>query len=53
MDFVQAKFKRRKTANAQPRFFESFFKLLQNFVVPQSQTKKRILERTEVKAERK
>jgi hypothetical protein len=48
---VQAKLRRRKTTNAQPRFFESFSKLLQTFVAPKSQTKERILERTKVKVE--
>jgi hypothetical protein len=36
---VQVELKRRKTANAQPRFFESSSKLLQTYVVPESQTK--------------
>ncbi len=48
---VQVELRRRKTANAQPRFFESFSKLLQTFVAPKSQTKERILERTKVKVE--
>jgi hypothetical protein len=43
---VQAKLKKGKIANAQPRFFESSSKLMQTFVAPKSQTKERILERT-------
>ncbi|CAK9860456.1 unnamed protein product [Sphagnum jensenii] len=49
---VQAELRRRKTVNAQPGFSESSSKLLQTFVAPESQTEERILERTEVKAER-
>ncbi len=50
--FVHVKLKRRKIANAQPKFFESFSKLLQTFVALESQIKERILERIEVKIER-
>jgi len=49
---VQDELRRRKTVNAQPGFSESSSKLLQTFVAPESQTEERILERTEVKAER-
>jgi hypothetical protein len=49
---VQADLRRRKTVNAQPGFSENSSKLLQTFVAPESQTEERILERTEVKAER-
>jgi hypothetical protein len=49
---VQTELRRRKIVNAQPRFFESSSKLLQTFVVPESETKEQILERTEVKAKR-
>ncbi len=42
--FVQVELKRRKTTNAQPRFFESSSKLLQTFVAPDNQTKKCIRE---------
>jgi hypothetical protein len=49
---VQAELRRRKTVNAQPGFSESSSKLLQTFVAPESQTEERILETTEVKAER-
>jgi len=49
---VQAELRTRKTVNAQPGFSESSSKLLQTFVAPESQTEERILERTEVKAER-
>ncbi|CAM6036023.1 unnamed protein product [Sphagnum compactum] len=49
---VQAELRRRKTVNAQPGFSESSSKLLQTFVAPESQAEERILERTEVKAER-
>jgi hypothetical protein len=49
---VQVELRRRKTTNAQPRFFKCFSKLLQTFVALEIQTKNRILERTKVKAKR-